>query len=157
MQGRHAVPPGGLAQRHLLVTAGAVAVAFIAISCVTLVGRGATSSAEALTAQTTGSRVAAVTQTDCDSAVTALLREDLERVANGRPDVGVVTAPRVAASLGGEGSRSMVLVRRIHDAIIGDATTDLINRFQRQVPALLADFGPRIDNACVMAVASTQS
>ena len=84
----------------------------------------------------------------CRRAVSALLTQDLTRVATGMPDAAGPTPDGALASLGGPGTPATVTVADIRDQLIGPATTDIINAYQRDVAQLLAAYAGRIAAAC---------
>jgi hypothetical protein len=84
----------------------------------------------------------------CEHAVVVLLEDDLSRVSAGQPDVSASAVAGLPDYLGGEQSSAFATVHRIHDQIVGSATTDLINVYGRDVQALLAAYSPRVASAC---------
>ncbi len=84
----------------------------------------------------------------CERAVSALLAEDLTRVASGMPDVTASGAGEAPAPLGGPGTPATASVGAIHDELVGPATTDIINAYQHDVSLLLSAYAGRIAEAC---------
>lgn len=106
---------------------------------VALVGRGTGASATddpvAVHLQT------ASTVAQCRTQASTLLADDLARVVSGMPDAGGTASPIAAAAIAPEALAA-------HDALVGRATSDVLNRYHRDAAALLAAYGVRIDEAC---------
>lgn len=84
----------------------------------------------------------------CERAVSALLRQDLTLVASGQPDTVTPSADAALGALGGPGTPATARVDAIRDQLLGPATTDVINAYQRDVTRLLSAYAVRIATAC---------
>jgi hypothetical protein len=84
----------------------------------------------------------------CEKAVSVLLAQDLTRVASGQPDAPDPIATDALLVLGGPGTPATSAVASIHDELIGTATTDVINAYQRDVARLLSAYAARVALAC---------
>jgi len=153
--GRHAKPSPTVRPRGAVVLCSLAIVTFALLSPA-VVARGSQVADTAKVAvdglPMTGGSPSGLTLSLCERSVVELLTEDLDRVSIGRPDIGPSTAADVAASLGGTATVASAEVQRIHDELVGPATSDLLNVYQRDVPSLITAFAPRIANQCGSAV-----
>ena len=90
----------------------------------------------------------------CARAVTSLLAQDLTRAASGRPDAVVPPDAEALKALGGPGTPATAEVQKIHDELVGPATSDVINAYRQDASAALAAYQVRIMAACARVATS---
>jgi hypothetical protein len=87
---------------------------------------------------------------ECAAPTLELLRADLVQTAAGKPDVsGSDVTASVAQELGGSGTATFARAERVHDAIVGGATGDLINRYHGDVAVVLDAYAPTVEILCL--------
>lgn len=114
----------------------------VVVVATALVGRG---TGAAATDSPVGAHLPAATAVSlCRTQATALIADDLARVVTGMPDAGVLTQADQKGSATSE-------ARQVHDVLVGQATSDVLNTYHRDAGALLAAYQRRIAAACVTA------
>jgi hypothetical protein len=151
---RHAAPAAGRPGSRGVsrpIGVGVLVVLALALTSPVVLARGSardSSDAPRPTSVTGAAGNGRLTLDICERAVSALLAQDLTRVASGMPDVAGPSAVGALAALGGPGTPATVTVVGIHDQLIGPGTTDIINAYQRDVALLLTAYAGRIEAAC---------
>ena len=118
---------------------GVALAVLVVVGAAAVVGRSPGASASDSPVASHLQQVTTVAQ--CRTQASALLADDLARVVSGMPD-----ARATASSMPGSPIAPEALAA--HDALVGQATSDALNRFHRDASALLAHYGDRIDQAC---------
>jgi hypothetical protein len=130
------------------MTAWGLGAATFAIASTPMLARGGEVSSFTGLPQDPAVTVSTLAGPACERGVTSLLQDDLIRSATGRPDLGPTSFSMVAESMGGSATLAMAKVQEIHDELVGPATTDLLNLYQRDVRTTVRAYAARVIVAC---------